>query len=185
MSTEAERIVELGGPAFSAALTTLESELLAVAATGGPVLGPLATSTIAAGGKRLRPLLVFITAGVDALEKPNVVRSAVAVELLHAATLVHDDVIDGAALRRGLPTIAAAQGRLAATATGDFLFARAFAKLLESGRPADIQVLSRASSALAEGEFMQREDAFDLDVWVKFFTDHRQRVLELCQTTHR
>ena len=86
--------------------------------------------------------------------------AAVAVELVHAATLVHDDVLDGSALRRGRPTVVASGGREAATATGDLLFSRAFAELRRLDSPAAIRILSRASSELAAGELVQRADAW-------------------------
>jgi|HubBroStandDraft_4_1064222.scaffolds.fasta_scaffold00853_6 geranylgeranyl pyrophosphate synthase len=90
----------------------------------------------------------------------SLVRAAVAVELVHSATLVHDDVIDGAQLRRGRPSVAAAAGRKLAVATGDLLFSRAFAELARNGEAAQLRALSDASSALAEGELLQREDAY-------------------------
>jgi geranylgeranyl pyrophosphate synthase len=92
------------------------------------------------------------------------VRAAAAVELVHSATLVHDDVLDAASLRRGVPTVVAVGGRGAATATGDLLFARAFAELAANGRADEIRVLSEASSALAEGELLQRADAWNAEV---------------------
>jgi geranylgeranyl pyrophosphate synthase len=73
-------------------------------------------------------------------------------------------VLDAAALRRGVPTVVATAGRGAATATGDLLFARAFAELAANGRADEIQVLSEASSALAEGELLQRADAWNAEV---------------------
>jgi geranylgeranyl pyrophosphate synthase len=88
------------------------------------------------------------------------VRAAVAVELVHSATLVHDDVIDGAQLRRGHPSVVARAGRRTAIATGDLLFSRAFAELARNGDIAQLRALSDASSALAEGELLQREDAY-------------------------
>ena len=91
-------------------------------------------------------------------------RAAVAVELIHSATLVHDDVLDAAPLRRGRPTVVATAGRAIATATGDLLFSRAFAELAANGRADEIRVLSEASSALAQGELLQREDAWNVDV---------------------
>jgi geranylgeranyl pyrophosphate synthase len=94
------------------------------------------------------------------------VRAAVAVELVHSATLVHDDVIDGAQLRRGHPTVVAGAGRHVAIATGDLLFSRAFAELARNDDLVQLRALSDASSALAEGELLQREDAYAAHVAV-------------------
>ncbi len=90
----------------------------------------------------------------------HLVRAAVAVELVHSATLVHDDVIDGAQLRRGHPSVVARAGRRTAIATGDLLFSRAFAELARNDEIEQLRALSDASSALAEGELLQREDAY-------------------------
>src|SRR5439155_11475752 len=114
-----------------------------VAAGHGEPLGRYAGETLVAGGKRLRPMLVYICGGESWSE--SLVRAGVAVELLHMATLVHDDVLDGAALRRGRPTVFAQSGRGAATATGDFLFSRAFAELYGAGSPEALRALSSAS----------------------------------------
>jgi geranylgeranyl pyrophosphate synthase len=104
----------------------------------------------------------------------SLVAAGAAVELLHMATLVHDDVLDGARLRRGRPTVFANAGRPAATATGDLLFSRAFAELAATGSPDAVRALSAASSALARGELMQRADAWSPDVTP-------ERYLERCQ----
>src|SRR5439155_913927 len=133
---------------------------------GGEPLARHASATIRAGGKRLRPLLVLVAA--ESAGGPprtirgeqRLVRAAVAVELVHSATLVHDDLIDGARLRRGHPTVAAVAGREAAVATGDLLFSLAFAELARNRCPDQLRALSDASSALAAGELLQREDAY-------------------------
>ena len=120
-------------------------------------------ATVAAGGKRLRPLLVFV-AGLGSEASVALSRAAAAVELIHSATLVHDDVLDDAPLRRGSQTVFAAAGRRAATATGDLLFSSAFAELARNGAIAQLRALSAASAALARGELMQRADAWRADV---------------------
>jgi geranylgeranyl pyrophosphate synthase len=155
-------VLAAGGPELSRLLQRTEERLAEVAEGHGAELGGHATGTLAAGGKRLRPVLVFLCAagGGDG----RLVAAAVAVELLHMATLVHDDVLDRSELRRGRPTVFAKGGRLAATATGDLLFSRAFAELVSTDSEEAVRVLSAASSALARGELMQRADAWDEDV---------------------
>jgi geranylgeranyl pyrophosphate synthase len=130
-------------------------------------------ATVAAGGKRLRPLLVFV-AGLGSEAHVALSRAAAAVELIHSATLVHDDVLDDAPLRRGRQTVFAAAGRVAATATGDLLFSSAFAELARNGAIAQLRALSAASAALARGELMQRADAWRADVTL-------QRYLQRCE----
>ncbi|MEA2198274.1 MAG: hypothetical protein QOJ25_2325 [Solirubrobacteraceae bacterium] len=159
-----QSVLDAGGAGVSRLMERLEQRMAAITTGYGPELVRHAGETIAAGGKRLRPLLVFLTAGVPPPETDGLVRAAVAVELVHSASLVHDDVLDRAALRRGRPSVMAAGGREQATATGDLLFARAFAELAGGGSAPAVRSLSRASSALARGELMQRADAWSPDV---------------------
>jgi geranylgeranyl pyrophosphate synthase len=138
-------------------------ELLRGAVEGhGEVLRADAAATLDAGGKRLRPMLVLLCAGPE--RAAEAIRAAAAIELVHMATLVHDDVLDDAPLRRGLPTVAATSGRDRAVATGDLLFSRAFALLADVDDARAVALLADASVALARGELAQRHDAFDLDV---------------------
>jgi geranylgeranyl pyrophosphate synthase len=162
-ASQVSEIVHVAGPHVGPLLARVEERLVAIATDSGPVLSDHATGTMTAGGKRLRPLLVVLAAG--GADGPGVVRGAVAVELVHAATLVHDDVLDAAALRRGRPTVVASAGRDVAVATGDLLFSKAFTELLPSGVDA-VRALGEAGSALAEGELMQRADAFDASISV-------------------
>jgi geranylgeranyl pyrophosphate synthase len=155
-------------------MARVEKRLAELAAGHGELLGRNAGETIAAGGKRLRPLLVFLAAGDAVQGRRAAVRAAVAVELIHSASLVHDDVLDAADLRRGRPTVVAAAGRVGATATGDFLFSRAFAELAGGGHAEDITELAAAGAALARGELYQREDAWNTGVTV-------ERYLERCE----
>ncbi|HYP48536.1 MAG TPA: polyprenyl synthetase family protein [Thermoleophilaceae bacterium] len=165
-------VLTAGGAELAGWLATTEARLAEVAAGHGAELGRHAGETLSAGGKRLRPVLVFLCAQ-NRLD-PSLVAGGAAVELLHMATLVHDDVLDGAALRRGRPTVFASGGRLAATTTGDLLFSRAFAELAATGSEEAVRALSRASSSLARGELMQRADAWSVDVT-------RARYLERCR----
>jgi geranylgeranyl pyrophosphate synthase len=138
----------------------------------GEPLAADAAMTLEAGGKRLRPLLVLLCAGEEAGEEA--VRAATAIELVHMATLVHDDVLDAAPLRRGRPTVAATSGRDRATAGGDLLFSRAFALLAGAGAERAIELLATASVALARGELAQRRDAYDTSI-------AEDRYLERCR----
>lgn len=169
-----EAVVEAGGAGAGRVMTRVEERMVELVSTHGELLARHGGETITAGGKRLRPLLVCIAAGVPVEESDALVRAAVAVELVHAATLVHDDVIDGADLRRGKPTVVASGGRLLALATGDLLFSRAFAELAAGSEIEPIRVLSAAASALAAGELMQRDDAWNSAVG-------QERYLERCR----
>lgn len=126
-------VLDVGGAEVARVLAAVEESLASVAASHGARLGRHAGETISAGGKRLRPLLLCLAAGVPPPDSDDVVRAAAAVELVHSASLVHDDVLDGAALRRGRPTVMASGGRSMAVATGDLLFSRAFGLLAGSG----------------------------------------------------
>jgi geranylgeranyl pyrophosphate synthase len=157
-----QAVVEAGGAPVSRLMDRLEARMAELAASHGPLLARHAGATIAAGGKRLRPMLVFLAAGAPPPETEGLLRAAVAVELVHSATLVHDDVLDGSPLRRGRPTVVASAGRRLATATGDLLFSRAFAELAGTGSLGSVRALSRASLDLASGELMQRSDAWQI-----------------------
>jgi geranylgeranyl pyrophosphate synthase len=165
-------VLAAGGAELAELLERTEERLARVTGGHGDELGRHAGGTLAAGGKRLRPVLVFLSAAAQS--DGRLVAAGVAVELLHMATLVHDDVLDAAELRRGRPTVYAAGGRAAATATGDLLFSRAFAELAATGSEDAVRALSTASSALARGELMQRADAWSDDVTP-------ERYLERCR----
>jgi geranylgeranyl pyrophosphate synthase len=164
-------VLAAGGPELTRLLERTEARLAEIAGSHGMQLAGHAEGTLSAGGKRLRPILVFLCGDGDS---DRLVSAAAAVELLHMATLVHDDVLDRAELRRGRPTVFAVAGRLAATATGDLLFSRAFAELVRPGAEEAVRALSSASSALARGELMQRSDAWNVQVTP-------ERYLERCR----
>ncbi len=142
-----------------ARMVAVEERLTALVRGHGEILAADAAATLVAGGKRLRPMLVLLSAGPGAGEAA--IRAATAIELVHMATLVHDDVIDAAPLRRGHPTVVARSGRTRAMSVGDLLFSRAFAELGVEGGERQVELMSKASVALALGELAQRRDAFD------------------------
>lgn len=113
----------------------------------------LGTEAVDAGGKRMRPLLIHLVTD----DRLRALRSSVAIELVHTATLVHDDLIDRAPLRRGRPTAWRTDGDHAALTTGDYLFSRGFAELADAGDLDGVRILAGACLALVRGEAVQRE----------------------------
>ena len=168
------RVSAAGGDGVAPVMAAVEQRMLELAGQYGPTLATYGQDTINAGGKRLRPLLVCLAAGVPVAYSQALVRAACAVELIHAATLVHDDVLDASDLRRGRPTVYARGGRLHATATGDLLFSRAFWELAGGGEVEPVRILAEASRSLATGELLQRADAWNAGVTVA-------RYLERCR----
>ena len=144
-------------------------ERLAGAVAGRPgLVAEVGAGALAAGGKRLRPLLCFLCAPEDG---PEPVAAGVAVELVHMATLIHDDLIDGAAVRRGRAAAWAEHGAGAARATGDYLFACAFAELAAAGSIDDVAALAAAALSLARGEALQRRQQHDPDTTVDSYLE--------------
>jgi geranylgeranyl pyrophosphate synthase len=155
-------------PGLDAYLAELEDRLDAAVGRYEGIVSEVGGEALAAGGKRLRPLLVFLSSPPTA--DPPIV-AGVAVELIHLATLMHDDLIDGAKLRRGRASAWSAHGPNAARAAGDYLFARAFAELSATGDTAAVAVLANATLCLARGEAMQRRQRFDPDTTVDAYLE--------------
>ena len=132
------------------------------------LVSAVGADALAAGGKRLRPVLTFLSGAPD--EEPPLA-GGVAVELVHMASLVHDDLIDGARVRRGRAAAWTAHGVDAARAAGDYLFARAFAGLAATGDADAVAVLADASLSLARGEAMQRRQRQDPDTTVEAYLE--------------
>jgi geranylgeranyl pyrophosphate synthase len=154
-------------PALEAYLGELEERLeLAVGSCRG-VVAEVGAEALSAGGKRLRPLLVYLSCASG----PPPVAAGVAVELVHMATLMHDDVIDGARIRRGRASAWSTYGTEAARAAGDYLFARAFAELAAGGEARPVAILADATLCLARGEAMQRAQRHDPDTTVEAYLE--------------
>ena len=149
-------------PGLDAYLEDLEARLTESVAAYPGLVAEVGGDALSAGGKRLRPLLVFLASAPS--ESP--LAAGVAVELVHMATLVHDDVIDRARYRRGQESAWASHGPEAARAAGDYLFARAFAELAATGDHEAVRSLAGATLSLARGEALQRAQTHDPDTSV-------------------
>ncbi|MFZ0694945.1 MAG: polyprenyl synthetase family protein, partial [Alphaproteobacteria bacterium] len=121
----------------------------------------LAGHIVAAGGKRLRPMLTLACAKLCGYEGRRHLSLAACVEFIHTATLLHDDVVDGSGLRRGLATANALWGNKSSVLVGDFLFSRAFQLMVADGSLKVLRILSDASAEIAEGEVHQLMTAND------------------------
>jgi len=115
----------------------------------------LAGHLIAGGGKRMRPMLTLATSALLGYPGTRHHKLAAAVEFIHTATLLHDDVVDGSGMRRGKRTANLIWGNPASVLVGDFLFARAFELMVEDGSLKVLRILSHASAVIAEGEVDQ------------------------------
>ena len=127
-----------------------------------PVIPALADHLIAAGGKRLRPLLTLAAARAVGGGGENAAKLAAAVEFIHTATLLHDDVVDGSEMRRSKVAAHLIWGSASSVLVGDFLFARAFELMVETGSLRALRILAHASSVISEGEVLQLTRSRDL-----------------------
>jgi len=130
------------------------------------LLSKIVEDLFSAGGKRLRPALVIIAAKFGSYDSDKIVPIAGAVETLHTATLVHDDIIDRSKLRRGKVTVSEKYGSDMAVYTGDFLFTKAVFMLSKGISAEKLEQIARAVKAICEGEVDQFEDRFNLDTTV-------------------
>lgn len=148
-------------PLYGEAMDQCEQRLARIAGRPSGLLGESCVETLAAGGKRLRPLLVLLSSPGGQQPDEALYDAAVAVELVHMATLVHDDVLDNAELRRGKPTLVARHGALVSACAGDYLFSSAFSVLSRTASRSANEELSRASLGLSRGELLQMRQAYD------------------------
>ncbi len=122
----------------------------------------VAAHLVKAGGKRVRPVLTLAAARLCGYKGGHHIRLAAAVEFIHTATLLHDDVVDGSALRRGKPAANTVFGNKPSILVGDFLFSRAFQLMVETGSLTVLDILSKTSAIISEGEVMQLATANNL-----------------------
>lgn len=123
--------------------------------SGVPLVGNVSQYIITAGGKRLRPALLLLCCGALGCKSVQRFNMAAVVEFIHTATLLHDDVVDDSALRRGRATANATFGNPASVLVGDFLYSRAFQMMVDAQSMRIMQILADATNVIAEGEVMQ------------------------------
>jgi geranylgeranyl pyrophosphate synthase len=133
----------------------VEGLLAGVAGSAPADLAEPAFEALTSGGKRLRPLLLVLSARMGEPGREDLLGAATVIEVLHTASLIHDDIVDRAESRRGAPTTIARYGRQIAAATGDYLFAEAFSELARIGDPRLVRAFAEASVGLAAGELEQ------------------------------
>jgi len=149
-----------GLPDLPARLAAVDDRITDVLGHDGALLGPASVRVAQSGGKRLRPLLTIVTAAVGGVFDERVVDAAAAVELVQVGSLVHDDIIDDAATRRGRPTINAVEGVNHAVMAGDYILARAAELAAGVGQTA-ARLIAVSLGELCEGQVLEMRDAFD------------------------
>lgn len=155
-----EQLYTLIGPDMQAVDAVIRTRLHSEVA----LVRQVAEYIINAGGKRLRPALVLLSAGALGYRGTHHHELAAIIEFIHTATLLHDDVVDESDLRRGRETANALFGNAASVLVGDFLYSRAFQMMVEVGDMRIMRVLSDATNIIAEGEVLQLMNCHDADV---------------------
>jgi len=142
-------------------LGVVEKQLVQYVQADIPLLGEASSHLLAAGGKRLRPAFVLLVAKMFKARSERVIPLAMALELIHMATLVHDDVVDESMTRRGRPTVKAKWGNQISIHTGDHLLAKSLLLIAEVNNPEISRILAEVSTQMCEGEIQQIKSTFD------------------------
>lgn len=154
---------ELWGP-ISQEMSAVDAVIRTRLSSDVALVAQIAEYIVAAGGKRLRPVLLLLVSSALGFRGPTAHQLAAVVEIIHTATLLHDDVVDESSLRRGRSTANAVFGNAASVLVGDFLYSRAFQMMVGIGNMRIMDVLSDATNVIAEGEVLQLMNIGDVDV---------------------
>jgi heptaprenyl diphosphate synthase len=155
-------------------LVAVEEELYSIIQSPVDMVNDIGVHLVQAGGKRIRPALYLLCARGGVPNQAELLPMAVAIELIHMATLVHDDIIDNAATRRGRPTANARWGNHSSVLTGDYLFAKAFSAIILA-RKNMLKILTDVICNICEGEIIQLKEAFNAN---QTEADYRLRVAQ-------
>ncbi len=166
-------------------LAVLEDEMLAAVESPVELITEIGTHLVKSGGKRIRPALYFLAVHCGSFRRERAMPLAVAIEMIHMASLVHDDVIDSADTRRGTPTANAKWGNQLSILSGDYLFAKAFS--LVAGNNYDERVTTRLADlvcGLSSGEIIQNKEIYrasrDVDEYYERIAKKTADFLEIC-----
>ena len=146
-------------------LVDLEKEMTKRAKTSVPLINELSEHIIKSGGKRLRPIILMLLSKMTSTnDSPYVIKAAVILEFIHAATLLHDDVVDMSEIRHSQDTANTIWGNKGAVLVGDFLYSRAFEMIVEIDNPKIYQILAHTTNTIAQGEVMQLMNIENVDI---------------------
>jgi octaprenyl-diphosphate synthase len=140
---------------FRVGLDRVVNEMKRVVLADAPLVARVAAHLMSMRGKMLRPTLVLLASETDGSPQPRAVRLAAVVELIHLATLVHDDAVDHSILRRGMPTVNALFSHQVSVIAGDFIYARSLTELVALGDLEPLEILTRVSAEMSVGELRQ------------------------------
>ncbi len=156
--------IEFLKPVIGADMAAVDRVLRASLDSDVVLIRQVAEHIVAGGGKRLRPALLLLAAGATGYRGTDHHTLAAVIEMIHTATLLHDDVVDESDLRRGHATANATFGNAASVLVGDFLYSRSFQMMVGVARMRVLQILADATNAIAEGEVLQLMNAGDADL---------------------
>ena len=157
----ANRLIEPLTALTAADMALVNQTILSRTGSDVTMIPEVANHLISSGGKRLRPILTLATAGLSGYREEGHIKLAAAVEFMHTATLLHDDVVDDSDMRRGKAAARVVFGNQASVLVGDFLLGQAFKMMVEVGSLPCLDVLSNAAAVIAEGEVLQLSAAKD------------------------
>lgn len=152
-------------------MQAVEAQIRKKLASDIPLIGQVGEYLLASGGKRIRPMLLLLAAKICNYSGNHHIALAGVIEFIHSASLLHDDVVDGAELRRGNRSVNAVWGNEASVLVGDFLFAKSFSVMVECESLKILQLLSDTTTKMAEGEVQQLLNTADLEVDEKSYLD--------------